>query len=161
MQEIDADSGVDPLRRLASLLSDGVAAQSLAQRLRLSNNERDRLAALLSPPGAINAELVARALRREVYAHGVERIVDWLILVWAKHRNDGARYRQLIAAAKDWTPAILPIKGADALTLGLTAGPDIGDLLKAVERWWIDEDFAPTRAECLEKLSDLAAARAN
>lgn len=161
LQEIEAQSGADPLRRLASLMRDKASAETVAERLRLSNAESARLAAMRSPPGTINAALDERALHREVYAHGAERMVDWLILAAAEHGKDGARYRQLIEAAKAWPPAVLPIKGADALALGLAAGPDIGDLLKAVESWWIAEDFAPTRAACLDKLRSLAAARKN
>ena len=159
LREIEAEREADPLRRLASLLSDAASAQPLAELLRLSNAEGERLAALLSPPDTISAELEARALRRENYTHGAERMVDWLTLAWAGNMDGAESYRRMIKAANSWSPATLPIKGADALDLGLTAGPDIGDLLKEVERWWINEDFAPTRAECLEKLSDLAAAR--
>ena len=165
LQEIEAATAADPLRRLASLLPDEAVAETPAERLRLSNAESERLAALLSPPAAINAELDGRALRREIYAHGAERgaerMVDWLILAWAAQPVDAARYRQLVAAAESWSPRPLPIKGADALALGLAAGPEIGNLLKAVESWWIEEDFAPTRAQCLERLRALASPRAD
>jgi len=159
LQEIETDA--DPLRRLAALVGDAATAGKLAARLRLSNAESERLAAMLSPPDTINAALDERALRREVYAHGAAPVVDWLIMAAAEHGDDATRYQQLTEAAQAWPPAVLPIKGADALDLGLAAGPDIGDLLKAVESWWIAEDFAPTRAACLEKLRSLAAARNN
>jgi poly(A) polymerase len=32
----------------------------------------------------------------------------------------------------------------------------VGELLRAVESWWIDRDFAPDRAACLAKLDELA-----
>lgn len=149
----------DPVRRAAALIRDAATAETLAARLRLSNAESERLAALLSPSDKICAALEERALRREVYSHGVERVVDWLTMAWAANIDDGASYRQMIEAAKAWPPATLPVKGADVLDLGVPAGPDIGDLLKAVESWWVDADFAPTRAACLDKLRGLAAAR--
>jgi poly(A) polymerase len=144
------------VRRLASLVGDGADAKALAERLRLSNEERDRLVAMLSPPGTISAALDAQALRRDLYAHGAARMIDWLILAWAENGNNVDSYRRMITAAKSWQPIALPIKGADALVLGRAAGPKIGDLLKAVEGWWIAADFAPTRDQCLEKLRNLA-----
>ena len=46
--------------------------------------------------------------------------------------------------------------GADALKMGLKPGPEVGRLLEAVERWWIDGDFQADRAACLAKLQQLA-----
>lgn len=159
---IEADFEPDPLRRLAALLiksADDTTARSLAERWHLSNAEGERLTWMLSPPPAISAELNARALRREIYAHGGEKMIDWLFLGWAKHPIDGGSYRQMIKTASEWRPPTLPVKGADALDLGLQAGRHIGDLLNAVEKWWIEEDFTPARAECLDKLRALAAAQ--
>ena len=155
---VEAEFEADPLRRLASLLvKAGGAAQprELAERWRFSNADRDRLVQLLAPPATLGAELDARALRREIYAGGSGRIVDWLVLAWAKTPIDGASYRRMIATAGEWRPPSLPVKGADALALGLAAGPEVGQLMRAVESWWIGEDFAPTRAQCLEKLKAL------
>src|SRR3546814_18263151 len=42
------------------------------------------------------------------------------------------------------------------LALGYSAGPDVGSLLRAVEEWWIAEDFAPDRGACLARLRTLA-----
>jgi len=156
LQVIEAETEADPVRRLASLVGDGADAKALAERLRLSNEERDRLVAMLSPPGTISAALDAQALRRDLYTHGAARMIDWLILAWAENGNNVDSYRRMITAAKSWQPIALPIKGADALVLGRAAGPEIGDLLKAVEGWWIAADFAPTRDQCLEKLRNLA-----
>ena len=46
--------------------------------------------------------------------------------------------------------------GADAKALGVEAGPRLGALLKAVEQYWIDQDFKPDRAELLARLKDVA-----
>ncbi len=161
---IEAEGEADPLRRLAALMrrsGNGAAVRKLAQRWRLSNREHERLAALLSPPGHIGATLQPRALRRELYTHGPERMIDWLVLAWSEQAGDGKSFRSMIAAAREWRPAALPVKGADALALGISAGPEVGEILEAVETWWINEDFTPTRAECLEKMRAFAAARQN
>ena len=62
------------------------------------------------------------------------------------------------AFARTWTPPELPVSGGDALKLGLRPGPKVGALIEAVERWWIDGDFAADRAACLAELERLARA---
>ncbi len=51
-----------------------------------------------------------------------------------------------------------PVFGRDALALGLREGPALGDLLDAVESWWAERDFAPSREDYLERLKELIAA---
>lgn len=160
LQTIEATA--DPLRRLAALILGSkkrISVRKLAERWRLSNADHIRLTALLSPPANISAELGARGLRREFYASGAERVTDWLLLAWARQADGAERFQAMIEDAKRWRPVILPVKGADALALGVPSGPEVGAILRTVEQWWIDADFAPTRGECLDKLRAVAAAR--
>ena len=159
---IAIEAEADPLRRLAALMrpsATAAAAHNLAQHWRLSKDDHERLAALLSPPEPIGSNLDKRGLRQELYAHGAERVFDWLLLVWAGQPDDGGGFRAMIEDARHWQPITLPVKGADALALGISAGPEVGAILRTVENWWIDTDFAPARGECLEKLRAVAAAR--
>ena len=48
--------------------------------------------------------------------------------------------------------------GQDVVALGIDSGPEVGNLLRAVEDWWIDMDFAPDRDACLARLRDKAGA---
>lgn len=158
------ETDTDALLRLAALMrpsANAAAVQKLAERWRLSKVEGERLAALFLAPATIGAETDRRRLRRELYAHGGDRVRDWLLLAWAEQAGDGDKFRSLIDAARDWRPVALPVKGADALALGMTAGPEVGEILTAVENWWIDADFTPTRAECLDRLRAISAARQN
>jgi poly(A) polymerase len=61
-----------------------------------------------------------------------------------------------LEAAAAWRERRFPLAGADVLALGYPSGPDVGSLLRAVEEWWIDEDFAPDREACLARLRALA-----
>ncbi len=45
-----------------------------------------------------------------------------------------------------------PIKGKDLLSMGIEAGPKVGDILLSIEQWWIDQDFKPNRDECLSRV---------
>ena len=65
---------------------------------------------------------------------------------------------EALAMARNWTPPELPVSGGDALKLGLEPGPKVGALIDAMERWWIDGDFAADRAACLAELERRARA---
>ena len=116
------------------------------------------MAEMLSRRAAIGRKGDRHGLRRELYEHGAKRVIDWLLLAWCGQPDNGDGFREMIEDAKRWQPITLPVKGADALALGIPAGPDIGTILRTVERWWIEANFAPTRGECLDKLRAVAAA---
>jgi poly(A) polymerase len=145
----------DPLRRLAALLPDGMAP-AVADRLKLSNADRDRLAALTG--GAEKPDLLAddRTQRRVLRRLGPALYRD-LVLLAAAGTSRPMPVRHLLDLADAWRPKTLPIGGSDALALGLEPGPAIGNLLAAVEAWWIDGDFSADRTACLEHLRTLVA----
>ena len=73
--------------------------------------DHERLAALLSPPDSISSDPDQRGLRRELYAHSAERVIDWLLLAWSGQPNEGDGFRAMIEDAKHWQPIALPVKG--------------------------------------------------
>jgi len=143
---VEREDAPNPLRRLAAIVSP--PATAVAKRLKLSTQESLRLQLMLEPDVAGDTKNVHAA----IYRLGTSLFVDRLLL-------DGpAGWRDALALARRWTPPELPISGADALALGLKPGPQVGGLLDAVERWWIDTDFSADRAACLAELKRLARA---
>lgn len=160
----------DALRRLALLLrgaaDPAAAAAALARRWRLSRAQGSRLCALAPPRPEITPRLELRAQRARLYAEGPERFRDLVLMAWAERRHafgesaaDDATFGAMLAEAERWRPKGLPVSGADAKRLGVGAGPRLGALLKAVEAWWVAQDFAPDRKACLAKLEELAGTR--
>ena len=150
----------DSLLRLAAVLvGGGPAAMDVAVRLRLSNKERTRLAALATS-APIAPPMDERTMRRLLQRLGAEPFADHVLLNWAEARMKGTAddraWRSLFEAARAWTAISFPIRGEDALTLGLAPGPDVGELIRAVEEWWADQDFRADRAACLAQLKVLA-----
>jgi len=150
----------DPLLRLAALIEVGqVGAEQVAARLRLSNMEKNRLVALAAPElpaiGALSGAMRDRILHRM----GGPLTRDLALLAWAGERAagqaDDQAYVRLIAAADCWAPRIFPLKGDDAVTLGLV-GPAIGRALGLAEDWWIERGFTPDRAVLLARLREIA-----
>lgn len=125
----------DPMLRLAALL-DGPAG--VAERLRLSNAQRDRLAAALAADPPVTARMGEPAARRALYAIGWQAFVDRLRLAQA---GQAGNPEALIAALDGWRRPVLPISGKDVVALGVEAGPRVSEILKAVEAWWINNDF--------------------
>jgi poly(A) polymerase len=152
----------DAIRRLASLIAkDGGAAAAVAERLRLSNRQSERLVAMAARESRVTPTDDASVQRRELYRLGRELYRDLALLSWADALREGrgedaARYHALVAAAEAWQPVFLPVKGADVLDLGIERGPEVGRLLMELEEWWVNGDFRAGRKECLAKLKELA-----
>ena len=161
----------DGLRRLALLLRRGGAeggggAEAVARRLRMSNAETRRLAAMVEPAVAVAAGLDVRAQRRALYRVGSAPFADLVYLAWAEAlarapedqvalaRAHGA----MIETARAWESPKLPVKGADVVALGVERGPAVSRLLAAVEAWWEAGDYRASRSETLKKLGELAKA---
>lgn len=154
-----AGEASDPLRRLAALVRlDRMPPALLAERLKLSRRDRLRLADLAGDAGAVEPEAGPRRVHATIYRLGTQRFRDAVFLAWAEARAASgdaaldAAYAILLAHAAAWPPPVLPVRGADAVRLGLAPGPAVGEAIEAVEAWWIEEDFAPDRKACLARL---------
>lgn len=158
---------VDPVRRLAALLKpdlDKAAVMAVTERFKFSNFETKHLLALCASEPVINETMSPAAVRRACYAIGSAMVVERALLAWASAlsieahlpRERTQAWLSLVETAQDWQTPQFPLKGRDALALGVTPGPMVGTLIKAVEAWWIDEDFRPEREMCLKKLQTLA-----
>lgn len=107
--EIDQLFEADPVLRLAGLLPDDqLAAGRLAERLRLSNADRDRLLAALSPTPMLKSWMSPREIRREVYRTGQAAFRDRAKLAWAASPRSAAtmQWRGLIALVEGWSPPL-------------------------------------------------------
>ena len=167
----------DGLRRLALLLrrgqgqgesggGGGGAAEAVAKRLRMSNAEKRRLAAMVEPAVAVAAGLDVRARRRALYRVGSASFGDLVYLAWAEALARAPEDRvalarahgAMIETAREWQSPRLPVRGADVVALGVERGPAVSRLLAAVEEWWEAGDYRASRSETLKKLGELAKA---
>ena len=148
---------VDAMTRVAAALSDQESARALARRLKLSNEERDRLVAALGDDEKITSYMSLREMRRAIYRIGNEAFRDRVMLAWASAGVDKAQaWRALVAHAQMWTPPKLPLTGDDVMTAGVPAGPKVGIVMREVEDWWIDSDFPDDRLSVIERLKAVA-----
>lgn len=123
----EARQGVAPdaVRRMAALLpADPKQADAVAARLRLSTAQRKRLGT-----AAGRAVGEARAL---AYRLGRESALDLLLLTGGE-----------IAPLAGWDVPQLPLKGGEIVASGVSAGPQVARVLRAVENRWVAEGFPP------------------
>jgi poly(A) polymerase len=145
----------DAVQRLGALaVRIAEDAERLWQRLRLSNVEHERLAAMgegwwrISP----HDERAARAL---LYRLGPVQFVDRVLLAWARSRQ-GARdeaWRALAALPQRWAVPVFPLKAADFIRRGIEKGPPLGVALRAAEEAWIAADF-PAGEDAIGAIAD-------
>jgi len=153
------EAAPDPVLRLAALIeADAEGVTALAQRLRLSNLERERLAVLAAPPWPLRLVDDRGAQRRALYHLGVQHYCD-LALLRAAERGVPARrrVRALLGFAQRTRLPGFPLRGRDILEAGVAPGPRVKALLDELAAWWESRDFRVSRAACLTRLKALVA----
>ncbi len=152
----------DPLTRLAGALPSQAAARALARRLKISNEERDRLVAALGEEPRITSYMSMREMRRALYRLRRQTFEDRVLLGWADDPKDktATQWRALLALAATWEPPSLPMTGDQVMAAGVPAGPLVGQVLREVEAWWIDADFPDDPLALVERLKAVAQALA-
>jgi poly(A) polymerase/tRNA nucleotidyltransferase (CCA-adding enzyme) len=146
----------DPVLRLAVLVGEGPPRRigTLAARLRMSGEERDRLARLLvegseAPPApGLDDDDLRRLLAR--------RGADAGDALWLAEAQDGRDRAADRARAAAMPPPAFPLTGADVLALGIPEGPRVGALIRAVRERWLTGGCTADRETCLAWLRQLA-----
>jgi len=134
--------------------------ERLARLLRLANVERDAMLAAVVAARKLPSSLAMPEARRCLYHLGMGTWRDAVTLAFAWNGDDStqAAWRELVELPDRWQPPRFPLSGADALGAGAMRGPAVGALLKAVEAWWIDRDFAPDEEALRTRLQQMVAA---
>ncbi|HEY3636721.1 MAG TPA: CCA tRNA nucleotidyltransferase [Rhizomicrobium sp.] len=154
---IDTTNGFrpDPIQRLSALLpADTGIASAVVERLRLSNENRDRVVDLADRRPEISAETSRQTLRKLIYRLGKVRLCDRIILRWADDTNasHNAGWRNLFDEATKWDIPKFPLSGRDVVEAGIAPGPLVGSILSQIEDEWIESDFTKDRSMLAQRL---------
>ena len=157
----------DPIRRLAALIvdanyNDTVSPDGgalLTSRWLRTGVDAGRLFSIASEATSLPASLDRRVQRSRIYQSGKERFRDVVLLAWARHTENEIAWRAMLETIEQWEAPTFPLAGADVLARGILEGPEVGNLLRVVEDWWVERDFEPDRAALLERLDALVAER--
>ncbi len=158
--QIEVALGLEPdaIRRLGALaVMVNEDAERLAERLRLSNAEAERLLRLeswwrIAPEGG------ERAARVLLYRLGSRSFADRVLLAWSRAQAGAAdaAWRELACLPQHWTAPDFPLKSADFTRLGVQPGPALGAAMRAAKEAWIAADFPSTENE-IEAIAERAA----
>jgi len=124
-------------------------AERLRERLRLSNEDTDRLHAFARTAAVMRAAAFAPhpgILKETAYRHGLDALGDARLVV-AAAGGDASGF----AALSGWTIPSPPWTGGDVLHAGAVRGPAVGRALARAQALWIAADF-PTSKEALDVL---------
>jgi poly(A) polymerase len=144
---IDIAPEADTLLRLAALLRsnrDPTSTLAAISAWHVSNAETARLERL-TQANLLALPLPENEHRKKAYRLGEETYRDLLHLS-AQKRAD------LDAAFPIPTIPPFPLKGQDLLDRQVQPGPELGNLLKQLEAWWLDNDLEPDRNATLQEL---------
>ncbi|MBL4836599.1 MAG: CCA tRNA nucleotidyltransferase [Kordiimonadaceae bacterium] len=141
-REAQIAQGQAPIVRLYILLQKAFSAKALADWLKLSRKESVLLKSL-EKVLALPVPSSATACRALLYKHGVAAATVAAIQAGAK---EGAL---LLKTVGNWQVPSFPLQGRDMLAAGFAAGPEMGQMLKAVEATWIESDFSLSKDQLL------------
>ncbi|MDH5723199.1 MAG: CCA tRNA nucleotidyltransferase [Alphaproteobacteria bacterium] len=86
------------------------------------------------------------AVREAVYRFGRSVTAQALMVELVQDRVMNSYAPVALDIVQNWDVPDFPVSGDDILKAGYKKGPEIGERLKALEDWWIDQDFKPDRA---------------
>lgn len=152
MRDIDVinDLPADAELRLCVLID---AHRAPLDRLRLSNEQRDRI---LAVPADTSLSPGLRDGERKIvlYQMGADSFRDAVRCRWALSGDaiDNAGWLTLLKLPDGWRVPVFPLKGSDLIKRGIEPGPELGDKLRALEDWWMAAGFPDDRNEILSQL---------
>jgi poly(A) polymerase len=144
---IDIAPASDALLRLAALLRsspDPTSSLKATAAWHFSNAETARLERLIQA-SLLSLPLAESESRKTAYRLGKEPYRDLL------HLSAQTRADLDDAFPLPITPPF-PLKGQDLVDRGVPQGPDVGQRLKQLEDWWLDNDLQPDRDATLQEL---------
>lgn len=140
----------DALVRLAAVLrssQDSPSALRAVSAWRFSNAQFSRLEQLTLEP-SFTLPLTEADSRRLVYRLGEDTYRDLLAL-------SAKTLDELNAALPIPKIPPFPLRGQDLIDRGVPTGPDLGQRLKQLEDWWLENDLQPDRNATIEELDRL------
>jgi poly(A) polymerase len=163
--EADLGWAADPLLRLEAIVPpDAERMAAMAQRLRLSNPEGQRLVdwagTSLPKPDTSEGDL-ARLLYRGSQQGMLDRLQLALASARARAVQDDAAmieaggFSRQLGYAEKWVPPEMPVKGRDLTELGFAPGPALGKTLKGLEDAWVASGFVLDRDALLTRAAAL------
>jgi poly(A) polymerase len=128
-------------------------AERLWQRLRLSNAEHERLAAMSETWWRVSPAMGDVTACELIYRIGADHFTARALLAWSRAEagaHDEA-WRALATLPQRWSAPTFPLRAADFIARGVEKGPVLGSALARSEEMWIREGF-PLERKALDRI---------
>jgi len=140
---------VDAEIRLIALIDSGVGLSASAlhacqTRLKWSQRIYNRLR---DAGKALDLLAENAPFSRLMYLYGRQATVDAVFLAAAHQKKEAAAVAYVMQMLEGLEIPVFPVKGADLIARGLTAGPEVGKALKQLETEWLNHDFSQSVIE--------------
>ena len=146
------------LKLSAILLENKNAFMKTINFLKLPNNEIKKMKKIFFMNKTFRLFNEKKDILKSVYIFGKDLFIDLVLIDYIKQKtNFGStkKYIKAISLVKKVTLPKFPLAGKDVLDTGIKSGPLVGDILKKVEKWWIENEFKPKKKECINKIKSL------
>jgi len=151
MAKVEAAIGAEPnaVRRLGALaVAIPEDAERLWRKLRLANNEHERLASMGESWGRISPLYGEKAAKALLYRLRPQNFTDRVLLGWARSAATAhdSEWHALATLPQRWTAPVFPLKAADFMKRGVPQGPALGAAIAAAEQAWVAAGFPGDQA---------------
>ena len=118
-----------------------------------SKKDKKKLLLLTNQEFKIHNKLEKNAIERILYSIDKQSLVDLIILSWALSTNKitDADWISILSQISKIKVPIFPLKAIDLLNFGLEEGPIIGEIIREIEKDWINSNFKLNKEELLVK----------
>ncbi len=158
---VKIEPGADALLRLAVLAGgDAELMMRWARRLKLSKKETACLASLGRHVVAFSSTLEEVAQKVLLYRLGEKLYRQCVVVAWSLEglSTDVSMWKKMVTLPQRWPVPVFSPSGEDVLSLGLEAGPQVGEVLLQLEQEWIDAEFKWDAQEQMAQLKTVVQA---
>ena len=128
----------------------GIRLSDLNKSIKIGNSNLIKLQNILSIKDLINSEIEAKINK---YYYGKEvTLINYKLIQFINKKKVNIRILKIL---NTWIAPKLPINGDDVIKYKKITGKDVGKVLNKIETWWVNNDFLPSRRECLKKLRSI------
>ena len=141
---------VSSIRRLKYLLRDESFNNTDYIIKKSSKEFRDRIVSKVDLKDYSNKEI-----NKLLYKINKENVIDELFFDFVRNKITKSLFTDKLNFVHSHIIKKLPISGNNLIDLGFREGEQIGEYLKSVKDWWLENNCKPNRVECIEYLKSL------
>ena len=100
-----------------------------------------------------------KEVNKLLYHFSKKNIIDQLFFDFVNHKITKSSLKNILKFIESHEIKDLPITGNDLISLGISEGKQIGNYIRRVNDWWLDNNCKPNKIECIEFLKSLPSSK--